>query len=266
MIDEQRVQRWANRLGEEIPGAVAVFLVGSQLTGDAGPHSDLDFNALVERAVEDSPSPFDAEDGRLLRVSVWIRELADWWSDQGEPQEWAFGLAVSEQVRLCWAADESWRRRLDRSRIDHPGAPPELDHFLGDLGKVANAHGQGDELGLRLAAQDLARSCPSLLAPLNPHPPVASRRAAIRTALGFEVVPPGYRDDLPVCLGLAGKPATPSEVHAAACRLATGMTELLISEAARYTPLLTSDLAAQLADGSLRWYVGQLVSSADESG
>jgi hypothetical protein len=259
MVDEQRVQRWATRLSEDVPGAVAVFLVGSQLTGDAGPHSDLDFDVLVEQPQEDSPSWFDVEDGRLLRVSVWIRELSTWWRAEGEPQEWAFGLAATEQVRLCWAADESWRRRLERSRIDHPSVPPELDHFLGDLGKVANAHVQGDEIRLRLAAQDLARSCPSLLAPLNPHPRVGSRHAAIRTALGFDVAPPGYKHDLLVCLGLSRKPATPSEVHAVARRLAIGLTELLISEAATYAPFLSSDLAAQLADGSLRRYVDQLV-------
>ena len=262
MADERLVQRWAMRLREEIPGVLAVYLVGSRLTGDAGPHSDLDFDVLVEQApAEESPAAFDSENGRLLRVSVWIRELADWIRAEDEPQDWAFGLAVSEQVRLCWAADESWRRRLDRSRIDHPGAPPELDHFLGDLGKVANAHDRGDELGLRLAAQDLAQSCPTLLAPLNPHSPVGSRYAALRTALAFEVAPLGYRADLLICFGLAGNPATRSEVHDAACRLATGVTDLLASEAATYTPLLTSDLAAQLADGTLRKYVDQLVSA-----
>lgn len=96
---------------------------------------------------------------------------------------------------------------------------------------------------------------------MNPHPPVGSRYAALRTALAFEVAPGGYGEGLPICLGLASKTTTPSEVHAAACRLATGVTELLISEAATYTPLLSSDLAAQLADGSLRQYVDQLVSA-----
>jgi hypothetical protein len=56
-----------------------------------------------------------------------------------------------------------------------------------------------------------------------------------------------------------------SELHAAACRLATGMTELLISEVATYTPLLSSDLAAQLVDGSLRQYIHQLVSPTEET-
>jgi Nucleotidyltransferase domain len=263
MVDERRIERWVLRLRDEIPEAIAVFLVGSHLRGDAGPHSDLDFDVLVKQPPgEDSPAWFDSEDGRLLRVSVWVRDLTSWWSSQEEPQDWAFGLASSEPVRLCWAADESWWRRLDRSRIDHPGGPPELDHFVGDLGKVANAHGRGDELGLRLAAQDLARSCPSLLAPLNPHPPVSSRHGAMLTALAFDVVPPGYRADLPVCLGLASRPGTASEVHAAACRLATGMVDLLVTEAARYAQLLPSDLAEQLGDGSLRRYVAQLAAGA----
>ena len=64
------------------------------------------------------------------------------------------------------------------------------------MGKVANAYRRGDELGLRLAAQDLARSCPSLLQPLNPHPGVGSRHAAPLAALGFAVVPPGYHEEI----------------------------------------------------------------------
>jgi hypothetical protein len=141
----------------------------------------------------------------------------------------------------------------------HPPGEPELDHLVGDLGKVANAWRRGDELGLRLAAQDLARSCPSLLQPLNPHPPVGSRHAALLAALDFAVVPPGYPDDLLVCLGLAGRPTSAQEVHAAACRLATGVVELLGSHAGRVTGLLPRPLAASLTDGSLRRYLAQLV-------
>jgi phosphoribosyl-AMP cyclohydrolase len=79
-------------------------------------------------------------------------------------------------------------------------------------------------------------------------------------ALDFAVVPPGYRDDLLVCLGLAGRPTSAEEVHAAACRLATGVVELLGSHAGRFTGL-PRPLAASLADGSLRRYLAQLVSN-----
>ena len=162
---------------------------------------------------------------------------------------------------MCWAADESWRARLERSQLAHPPGELELDHLVGDLAKVANAYRRGDELGLRLAAQDLARSCPALLQPLNPHPPVGSRHAALLAALDFAVVPTGYRVDLLVCLGLAGRPTSVEEVHAAACRLAAGVVELLGSHAGRFTRLLPEQLAASLSDGSLRRYVAQLVSN-----
>jgi hypothetical protein len=164
-----------------------------------------------------------------------------------------------ETVRLCWVADDSWRARLERSQLAHPPGEPELDHLVGDLGKVANAWRRGDELGLRVAAQDLARSCPSLLQPLNPHPPVGSRHAALLAALDFAVVPTGYHDDLLICLGLAGRPTSAQQVHAAACRLATDVVELLGSHAGRFTGLLPGPLAASLTDGSLRRYVAQLV-------
>ena len=84
----------------------------------------------------------------------------------------AAGLDVRAAV-LGAAAVVLGRRRIVASppRPVRAGAsrrPAELEHFLGDLGKVANAHRRGDELGLRLAAQDLARSCPALLRPVNP--------------------------------------------------------------------------------------------------
>jgi Nucleotidyltransferase domain len=194
---------------------VAVFLVGSYARGDAGPYSDVDLDVLVADGPRNEwPTWFDVEEHQLVCVSVWIRDVATWQASQQEPQGWAFGLPSVETVRLCWVADDSWRARLERSQLAHPPGEPELDHLVGDLGKVANAWRRGDELGLRLAAQDLARSCPSLLQPLNPHPPVGSRHAALLTALDFAVVPPGYHDDLVVCLGLAGRPTSAEEVHA----------------------------------------------------
>jgi hypothetical protein len=260
MVGEEFIQRWVRRVRHEVPDAVAVFLVGSYARGDAGPHSDVDLDVLVADGPRNQwPTWLDVEEHRLVCVSVWIRDVATWLANQQEPQGWAFGLASVETVRLCWAADESWRARLERSQLAHPPGEPELDHLVGDLGKVANAWRRGDELGLRLAAQDLARSCPALLQPLNPPPPVGSRHAALLAALDFAVVPPGYHDDLLVCLGLAGRLTSAEEVHTAACRLATGVVELLQSHVARFTRLLPEPLAGSLADGSLRRYLAQLV-------
>ena len=41
------VGEWVARLRREVPDAVAVFLTGSQLRGDAGSYSDIDFDILV---------------------------------------------------------------------------------------------------------------------------------------------------------------------------------------------------------------------------
>jgi hypothetical protein len=260
MVGEEFIQRWVQRVRHEVPDAVTVFLVGSYARGDAGSHSDVDLDVLVADGPRNEwPTWLERRGASAVCVSVWIRDVATWLASQQEPQGWAFELASVETVRLCWVADEAWRARLERSQLAHPPGEPELDHLIGDLGKVANAWRRDDELGLRLAAQDLARSCPSLLQPLNPHPPVGSRHAALLAALDFAVVPPGYHDDLLVCLGLAGRTTSAEEVHAAAGRLATGVVELLGSHAGRFTRLLPQPLARSLANGSLRRYVAQLV-------
>ena len=75
----------------------------------------------------------------------------------------------------------------------------------------------------------------------------------------FDMVPAGYRDDLLVCLGLAGQSASAEDVDAAACRLASGVVELVESNAETFAPLLPRQLAASLTDGGLRRYVAQLV-------
>jgi phosphoribosyl-AMP cyclohydrolase len=262
MVDAEFIERWARRLRQEIPGTVAVLLGGSYLRGDAGSSSDVDFDVLVADGPRDEwPTWFDVDGERLVRIDAWVRDLPRWLASQEEPQDWAFGLPCSEPCQLLWTADESLRVQVDRSALGHPAGPPELEHFIADLGKVANARERGDELGMRLAAQDLARSSPGLLRPLNPdpRPPVGSRRAALLAVLAFEVAPPGYHQDLLACLGLSERPSDADAVHAAACRLATGMVDLLETRLDTLTPLLTPQISASLRDGSLRRYVAQVV-------
>jgi phosphoribosyl-AMP cyclohydrolase len=260
MVGEELVQRWVRRLRQEVPGVVAVFLAGSHVRGDAGPGSDVDFDVLVDGGPRDElPAWLDTDGARLVRVEVWVRDVDRWLASQQESQDWSFGMAAAEPLRLCRVADGPWRDRLERSELLHPAGEPELDHFLGDLGKLVNARRRGDELALRLAAQDLARSCPTLLQPLNPHPPVGSRHAALLAALDVAVAPPGYRYDLLVCLGLAGEPASAGQVHAAAARLAAGVVALLEAHTDTYAPLLSQPQATSLVDGGLRAYVAQLL-------
>ena len=75
----------------------------------------------------------------------------------------------------------------------------------------------------------------------------------------FDMVPAGYRDDLLVCLGPAGQPASAEDVDAAACRLASGVVELVESNTGTFAPLLPKQPAASQTDGSLRRYVAPLV-------
>ena len=261
MIDDAFVQRWVSRLRQEFPDAVAVFLGGSQLRGEAGPHSDVDFDVVVPDGPRDEwPAWVDRSTARPVRVSIWLRDADTWLAEQDVPQGWAFYLPSADPLRLCWVADESWRARLDRSSLVHPAGPPELDHFVSDVAKVANAHAAGDELALRLAGHDLAHACVSLLQPLNPRPPVTSRRAALLTILSYDVAPPGFHDDVLVCLGLTGRPADAADLYATARRLATGVLDLVERHATTLAPLLATFEATSLRDGSLGQHVTDLVS------
>lgn len=222
MLSDEFISGWVERFRREVPDAVGILLGGSQLHGDAGPYSDVDFDIVVPGGPRDEwPSWLDIDGDRVVRVSTWIRD-----------------------------ADDSWRERLERPLITHPAGEPEIDHFEGEAGKVANAWHAGDELALRLAAQDLAHSVLSVLAPLNPRPPVRSRRAALSTVLGYDVVPDRYRDDILSCLGLAGA-ADAAGVHAAACRLTRGTLDLLDAHSSMFITLSLQG-SAPLRDGSLR--------------
>jgi hypothetical protein len=248
---DELINRWVERLRAEVPDAVAIFLAGGYVRGDAGPHSDLDFDILVATGPRDEwPGWSEEVDGGLLRISTWIRDVDTWRGSQAEPQRWAFGLACVDPWRLCWAADAAWQARLHGAEARYPPSPIELDHFESGAGKVGNARASRDDLGLRLAAQDLVRAAISVLEPLNSYPPVRGRRDALRTALDFAVAPPGYRDDAATCLGLTS--ATSDAVYAAAARLALGTLDVVDAHPETYAAILDPVLLGWLGDGSLR--------------
>ncbi|HEU0239592.1 MAG TPA: nucleotidyltransferase domain-containing protein [Micromonosporaceae bacterium] len=259
MPDDDFIDRCVARIRDEVPDAVAILLGGSYLRGDAGPDSDVDFDVLVVEPRDEWPSIFDVVDGRLVRISVWIRSVDGWLASADEPQDWAFFLPSTDRMRLCWAADDTWRQGVDRASIEHPAGPPEIDHFEGEVGKVVNAFRRSDDLALRLAAQDLARSIISLLQPFNLRPPVQSRIAALRTVLDFDVVPAGYRGDILACLALDGRASTSSELYAAATRLTLGVLDIMAAHPHVLAPLVPADAAAHLVDGSLRRYIEQVL-------
>ncbi|MGH2558836.1 MAG: nucleotidyltransferase domain-containing protein [Thermomicrobiales bacterium] len=261
MVDEAFIERWVKRLRREIPDVVAVILKGSYAREEPNPFSDVDFDVLTSgEPREEYPVFFDRTAGdRLVHVSVTVHDLDGWLASSGEPRAWAFGLPTAEATRLLWVADVAPREHLDRPHQFHPPAEPELEDFVAELGKVVHAHETGDELTLRLTAQTLARLCPSALCLINPAIRAGAYPEAIRFALGLPVAPPGYREDMLICLGLSGRASSAGDILYAATRLVAGTLDLLQPHAERLAAELQPGLGEALADGTLRRYVDQIV-------
>jgi phosphoribosyl-AMP cyclohydrolase len=257
MADGDFITRWADRLAGTIRGAVGVFLKGSCARGTPGAHSDVDFDVLVADGRDDEfPAWLDETGDRLVHVSVAVRSAAAWLAEENESQRWALGFPSAEATRLLWVRDDAWRDRLDRRYLGHPAGEPELEDFVADLGKAANALAS-DDLAVRLAARSVAALRPGVLLPMNESVVVGTAYEALTRALALRVVPPGYREDMLVCLGLSGGATTTEDVYAAARRLVTGTIALCQTHHSAYADLLPGGLAADLADGTLARYVAQ---------
>ncbi|GAA4576668.1 hypothetical protein GCM10023176_48620 [Micromonospora coerulea] len=294
---------WAARLRQGAdPPVVGIMLRGSHARRGATEHSDVDLDVLVDvdgsaddRSTHDrsaAPEPgaayrpattpgdgpaggpparayaarraFLAEfEGRLVHVSVAARDIRSWVHRLGEPADWAFGLPVTAPVRLIWAVPE-WRRRIDLPVLCQPADEPRLEDLIATLGKVAGARWADDPRGVRLAAADLARLCPSVLRLANPSVRVDSRRGALTAVLDLPVAPPGYRDDMLLCLGL--RPGSVAEVSVAAGRLVTGIVPLVRPYAEEIAAVAGADLAEALLDGRLDRYLAQLTRAVAGAG
>lgn len=260
MIDEAFIAAWVERLRREIPGTVAVILKGSHARGNAGPWSDLDLDVLVfDDEIADPYLTWIVDDGsgRLVHVSAAVERIDDWLAGFREAASWSFGFRSSEVTRLMWLGRPSLRAELDRPSREHPGGEPELEDFIEELGKARNARLRDDEVSLRLAVQEIAQLCPAILVPLNEPAFPGTRPEALRAALDLVVVPPGYRDDMLLCLGLSGQASTADEVLAAGTRLVRGTIALLTRYADTVGPLQASYLGILLANGALRRYLDQ---------
>ncbi len=255
MDTDDLLTRWAERLRREEPRAVAVLCHGSYARGAAEAHSDLDLDVICDGEPEAGyRSAFEElPDGRLLHVTIASYSL-EGWLEQFEPpaesEEWAFFLPARQAARLLWATPAARERLRGHVTLDLAIAP-QLQDLLESAGKVRNAASRGDELGLRLAAQDLALRCPALLALLSPLQPVATRREALQAALELQTTLPGYRDDMLLCLGLSGRASTAQEVQDAAMRLALGVVRALQARPDAAAGLLEPGLPEALADGRL---------------
>lgn len=181
MSDDDFISTWVDRLRGEIPEAVAVVLKGSYARIDAEGHSDVDFDVLVDGEPRDDYLVFfDEIDGRLRHVSVAVRDVDGWIAERNEPVSWAYGLPAAETTRLLWARDAALRTELDHPACIYPPEHPELEDVVEAWDTVRNARRRNDDLAMRLAAEQMARLCPTLLRPLNPDasPRTAARRCA----------------------------------------------------------------------------------------
>lgn len=259
IVDEAFIAGWVARLRADVPDALAILLKGSYARGDAGPHSDVDFDVLTAGGPrEDYPAYLVATGaGRLLHVSIAIRDLAGWLASEAEPQPWAFGLATAEAMRLLWATGTAPSDLLARPYLPHPATEPELEDIVEDFMKMKSARRRGDDLALRLAARDLARRLPSVLRLVNPAVVAGTETEALRLILDFPIAPPGYRADMLACLGLDGSATTRDEVYATGRRLLTGVLALVCPLAERLAPPGNPDLALALTDGRLERYITQ---------
>ncbi len=259
MTEEIDFDAWISRFRREIPNVAAVILKGSHARAVAEPHSDVDFDVLVDREpYEDYLAYFENRaDGRLRHISIAVQDLSGWLAETREPVAWGYGLPAAETTRLLWCRDDSMRLQLDRPARTHPPEAPELEDFIEAWGKVRNALQKYDGLGARLAAHKLARLCPGLLRPLNPEVRPANRREAMQAVLTLPVAPRGYRDDLLRCFGLSGENGSIQDLHDAARRLTFGTIGLLREHADTMKPLLPADLHGYLVEGTLDRYVRQ---------
>ena len=260
MIDERFLDEWVECLRARIPGAVAILLKGGYVRGNHEPWSDLDFDVLVfDAEIEHEYPAWIVEDdaGRLVHVSVAVDTVEGWVESFGEVASWSFGFPSREVSRLLWLGRPSLRAELERPAHDHPGGEPEIEDFIEELGKARNAYRRGDEIATRLAVQEIAWLCPTLLVPLNELRTPDTRPEALKAALSLETAPPGYREDMLTCLGLSGRATTAGEVLDAGERLVMGTLALIEANADTFSPLLPPDFPHLIASGLLRRYLEQ---------
>jgi hypothetical protein len=141
---------------------------------------------------------------------------------QATPRAWAHGFAAESPGRWVWSTAAAVAALGDPPTLRYPPAAPELEDFVEHAAKAFRA---GEAIALRLAAQGLGRTAVPLLLDLNPQETVWTRAEAIGAARRLRLVPDGWRDDLPVLLGLQA--ASDAAVRAAVECQAFGVLALL---------------------------------------
>jgi hypothetical protein len=202
------------RLRELEPEAIGVLAFGSYARGRATTSSDLDLAVLL-----DGPErvPYrtwfeELADGRLLHVSANTGLTSDiWQSWSEEPQDWAFGFAVTLVHEWVWVTERAKELPGETPILVCP-AEASIEDMVETATKVRRARQIGDHDGVRFWASELVRYASPNLVLLNPSVEVHDRLLAMRQ------VPARWVEHVRICLGL--DPAPVQAVFEAASQLA----------------------------------------------
>jgi hypothetical protein len=252
---EPLIQLAARRVRELEPDVVAVLVFGSYARDRADEASDLDLRALtdVQPHVRYRMWFHERADAPPLHVSVGADRLEAWLERRATTDWWTFGFPARQILRYVWATGEARSRLGADPSYDIPAGDPELEDFVEYVGKVQRCASRGDLIGARLFAQGVGLLAPRLMR--RPEGLVVhDRREALEAALSLEEVPPHYRDDLPVILGLAT--ADDAAVVAAVQRLGRELLAFVREHRPEVDP--QPDIARYLADGTLERHLGFL--------
>ncbi len=253
-LEPELLERVVARLRKLEPSTVAVLVTGSYARGTADEDSDLDVNVLTDgKPSSDYRMWFEERPGqKQLHVSPSVRSLTQSLAERDEPQDWALGFPVLNDVRYVWATDEARTLLGDPPSSVHPPAPPELEDFVEFLTKVRRASSRSHGAGIRAFAREAAVLAPGLLRTLNDDLAVRDRLEALEAALSLRVAPDHYREDFSVCLGLV--PAEDDKVRDAALRLGRQLLAFLRERKPNVDD--QPDIAGYLADGTLERHLG----------
>jgi phosphoribosyl-AMP cyclohydrolase len=230
------------RARAEEPDAVGVFVFGSHVRGEATATSDVDLQvATLARPRVHDRTWFVGD----VRYSVAAAAADELRRSQERPVAWAFGFAAESPGLWLWRTAAAVAAVGDPPTLRYPPAQPALEDFVGHAAKALRAEAP---LALRLAAQGLGRDAVPLLLDLDAQQVVRTRREAVEAALALRVAPEGWRNDLPVLLGLA--PAADESVRAAVERVGFGVLRLL-REAGSRVGDAQPELSRYLHDGTL---------------
>jgi predicted nucleotidyltransferase len=210
------------------PRVAGILVHGSYATGLARPESDLDLGLFIEgKASEHYRTWFeDREEREPLHVSARCDlNLQVWEAEREEPEGWALGLPVELDHVWLWCGDPKLTDALgDSPVLRKVGTLPEIEDMVDSTLKMRRHLRDGDELGVRLAAQTAARYAAPTVCALNEPEPVADPRSALAAVLALEITPPEWRADFPIAVGLTGAPVR--DVVAATNRLVSGTLRL----------------------------------------